>query len=73
MTILAKHGVTNMMKKFEEFISESETQDESKMSLRDVKVKFLRELIAAGKIKPTEHSANYSPEGLEEWLEKTVK
>ena len=51
----------------------SQTQDETKMPIREVKIKFLRELIAAGKIKPTEHSANYSPEGLEEWLEKTVK
>ncbi len=72
MMISVKNGVTKM-KKFNEFISENEAQDESKMSLREVKMKFLRELISAGKIKPTEHYANYSKEGLEEWLEKTVK
>ena len=57
-----------LMKNFGEFMTEAETQDESKMSLRDVKLKFLDELIAAGLIKPT-----MNPVSFQDWLDKNVK
>jgi hypothetical protein len=56
------------MKNFGEFITESDMQDESKMSLREVKLKFLTELIEAGLIKPT-----MNPESFQNWLDKNVK
>ena len=57
-----------LMKNFGEFIKESDMQDESKMSLREVKLKFLTELIEAGLIKPT-----MNPESFQNWLDKNVK
>lgn len=51
------------MIKYENYIKESDNE----MSIRDIKLKFLSELISSGIVKPT-----MNPVSFQEWLDKNV-